>query len=143
MAVESVIKQINAANITKASTSASSLNSPKIRAYKYEKGEKENGEYVVVNHLPFTHGSGKNIEDGIVNINVHVPQLKSGGVPTRRLEDLCKQIIGLFQQDLYINGAYYDFYSDSRPTFDNDETYYVNLQIRVIYNNIITEEINQ
>lgn len=139
-AVTEVLKRINAAKIKK-TKAASDTEVQFIRAYKYEKGEKETGEYIVVNHLPFTHGQGRNVENGTVNVNVHVPVLKSGIVPTKRLEELCAQVIELFPEDTYINGAYYSYYCDSRPMLDNDETYFVNLQIEVIYNNLQGEEL--
>lgn len=137
-AVIEVLKRINSACIVK--TAEDSVVTQYIRAYKYEKGKNESGEYIVVNHLPFTHGRG-NVMTGIVNVNVHVPVLRSGEVPTKRLECLCEEVISLFQTDTYLNGAYYSFYADSRPTLDNDETYYVNLQIEVTYNNIRIEEL--
>lgn len=137
-AVTEVLKRINAARIVKYTADTTSGVTQHIRAYKYEKGTNENGEYVAVNHLPFTHGRN-NVVDGIVNVNVHVPVLRSGEVPTKRLEELCCRIICLFPKNTYIDGAYYNFYADSRPTLDNDETYYVNLQIQVTYNNINTE----
>lgn len=135
-AVSFVVKRINTANIK---CVAEVGGEAYIRAYKYEKGDKTRGEYITVNHLPFTHGQGSNIGTGIVNINVHVPQLKSGGVPTKRLQEVVSVVVDLFPQDLYGEGAYYGFYCDSRPTLDNDETYFVNLQIRVTYNNLQTE----
>lgn len=134
-AVEAVLKRINDAKIAKATaTNATQY----IRAYKYEKGTKENGEYIAVNSLPFIHGS-HNIETGIVNVNVHVPQLASGGIPTLRLDAICDKVIALFPKDTIINGAYFNYFCDSRPISDNDETYYVNLQIKVTYNDTQTE----
>lgn len=136
-AVETVLRQINAAKIKKTTTSETTQY---IRAYKYEKGTKETGEYIAVNHLPFTHGWGKNVGEGTVNVNVHVPILKSGEVPTARLSEICNKVVELFAIEVYIDGAYYSFFADSRPVLDNDETYYVNLQIKVIYNNLQSEE---
>lgn len=138
MAVEQVVMRINNAKLQKKASENAF-----IRAYKYEKGEKENDEYIAVNHLPFTHGQGRNIEEGTVNVNVHVPKLKSGEVPTKRLDELCRKVIALFPDDLYIEGAYFNFYCDSRPMLDNDDTYFVNLQIQVTYNNLHTEEVAQ
>lgn len=128
MAVTAVANRINAAKLVKTGAA-----NQYIRAYKYEKGEKETGEYIAVNHLPFTHA--KDIEDGVVNVNVHVPKLKSGEVPTLRLETLCNEVIALFPRDTYINGSYYSFSTDSRPMLDNDDTYYTNLQIKVVFGN--------
>lgn len=138
-AVEAVLKRINAAKIEKSTTDTKTTQY--IRAYKYEKGTKETGEYIAVNHLPFTHGRANTVAQGVVNVNVHVPILKSGELPTKRLSEICTEVINLFPDDTFIDGAYYDFYADSRPTLDNDETYYVNLQIQVTYNNLHTEEL--
>ena len=74
-----------------------------------------------------------------MNVNVHVPQLASGGIPTQRLDAICDKVIALFPKDTIINGAYFNYFCDSRPILDNDETYYVNLQIKVTYNDIQTE----
>lgn len=138
-AVEAVLKRINAAKIEKSTADATTTQY--IRVYKYEKGTKETGEYIAVNHLPFTHGRNNNVAQGTVNVNVHVPVLKSGELPTKRLAEICTKVIGLFPDDTFIDGAYYEFYADSRPTADNDETYYVNLQIQVTYNNLHGEEL--
>lgn len=134
-AVEAVLKRINDAKIVK--TTKDNV-TQYIRAYKYEKGAEETGEYIAVNSLPFTHGS-RNIETGVVNINVHVPQLASGGIPTQRLDEICDEVIALFPKDTFIGGAYFNYFCDSRPMADNDETYFVNLQIKVTYNDIKTE----
>lgn len=134
-AVEAVLKRINDAKIAKTTATNATRY---IRAYKYKKGAKEYGEYIAVNSLPFIHGS-HNIETGIVNVNVHVTQLASGGIPTSRLEAICGKVISLFPKDTNINGAYFNYFCDSRPTLDNDETYYVNLQIKVTYKDIQTE----
>ena len=126
-AVTNVIKRINGAQIT------DKTGNNYIRAYKYEKSENEKGEYIAVNHLPFVNTS--NVEEGIVNVNIHVPKTVSNLPDTKRLEELCDIIIELFPNDLYIDGGYFTIYSDSRPTPDNDGTYYVNIKIKVRYIN--------
>lgn len=103
-------------------------------AYKYEKPEKFSGEYIAVNHLPFVHRN--EVEDGTVNINIHVPKLKNNAVPSKRLAELALIVAGLFPIGTYLDKAYYEFMTDSRPTLDNDDTYYVNIQLNVIFNNL-------
>lgn len=112
------------------------------RVFKYERKEKTKGEYIAVNHLPFVYGSA--IGEGIVNVNVHVPKLPSNEIDTKRLYELWNPIKTHFlaSEELghdygqYLKGAYFSFYSQSRPTLDDDDTYYVNLQLKVNYNNL-------
>lgn len=120
-AVTSVVQHING-----------ELGSP--TAYKYERPQGTTGEYIAVNHLPFVHRG--EVEDGIVNINIHVPTLKQGLPDVARLQQLAISVVNLFPKDTYLDGAYYEFYSDSRPTKDDDNTYYINLQMQVIFNDL-------
>ena len=106
-----------------------------IPVYKYERPQKQTGEYIAVNHLPFVHR--RVVEEGIVNVNVHVPVLKSNLPDIKRLGVLTAAILDLFPEGTYLGDmAYYEFLSDSRPTPDEDKTYYVNLQISVTFNNL-------
>lgn len=107
-------------------------------AYKYEKPEKIKGEYIAVNHLPFIHRNV--VGEGVVNINIHVPKLKSGLPNTKRLAKLVQTIVNLFPEDKTMGNAYYEFLSDSRPTPDNDDTYFVNIQINVTFINLLNNE---
>lgn len=126
-AVTNVVKRLNGAAIEK-------KNGGFIRAYKYEKGKDEDSEYITVNHLPFINSY--EVTDGIVNVNVHIPKTITNEPDTKRLSQVCKSVINLFPNDTNINGADYSFYSDSRPTLDNDGTYYVNIKIKGRYTNI-------
>lgn len=126
-AVTAVVMRINGAKIERRDGST-------IRAYKYEKGKNEDSEYIAVNHLPFINFY--EVTDGIVNVNVHIPKTTTNEPDTKRLSQVCKSVINLFPNDTNINGSDYSFYSDSRPTLDNDGTYYVNLKIKVRYTNI-------
>ena len=106
-----------------------------IPAYKYERPQKQTGEYIAVNHLPFVHR--RVVEEGIVNVNVHVPVLKSNLPDIKRLATIAEAIVELFPEGTYLGDkAYYEFLSDSRPTLDEDKTYYVNLQLQVTFNNL-------
>lgn len=107
----------------------------KIPVYFYEKEVGQKNEYIVVNHLPFVHRG--EVEEGIVNINVHSKKIKGDMPPAKRLASICSSIVALFKpRGIYLDKAYFEFYADSRPTPDSDGTYYVNLQVRVIYNDL-------
>ena len=106
------------------------------QVFYYEKKENYSGEYIVVNHLPFLRRDA--VEVGIVNVNVHVPRLITNEPPSKRLSQLVKQIILMFPPEgLYLGRAYFEFYGDSRPIEENDGTYFVNVQFKVTYNNLI------
>lgn len=103
--------------------------------FKYEIPKKSSlTEYVVINHLPFVQQY--TINEGIVNVNIHVKRTASDEPNTRRLKTIAKNILVFFEEDTYLDGAYFEFYSDSRPTSDNDNTYYINLKFNVTYNNL-------
>uniref|UniRef100_UPI0040297990 hypothetical protein n=1 Tax=Prevotella sp. TaxID=59823 RepID=UPI0040297990 len=103
--------------------------------FKYEIPKKSSlTEYVVINHLPFVQQY--TINEGIVNVNIHVRRTASDEPNTRRLKTIAKNILVFFKDNTYLDGAYFEFYSDSRPTPDNDNTYYINLKFNVTYNNL-------
>lgn len=127
-AVVAVYRRINGVAIPSKDSETS------IAVFKYDKAERYRGEYIAINHLPFV--AEKVIDNAIVNVNVHVPKLPTNEADTERLGELCDIVRELFPRDTNINGAYYSYYCDSRPTLDNDGTYYVNLKIRVEYSNL-------
>lgn len=103
--------------------------------FKYEIPKKSSlSEYVVINHLPFVQQD--TINEGVVNVNIHVKRTASDEPNTRRLKTIAKNLLSFFEDNTYLEGAYFEFYSDSRPTPDNDNTYYINLKFNVIYNNL-------
>lgn len=103
--------------------------------FKYEIPKKSSlNEYVVINHLPFVQRD--TINEGVINVNIHVKRTASDEPNTRRLKTIVKNILTFFVSDYYLEGAYFEFYSDSRPTPDNDNTYYINLKFNVTYNNL-------
>ncbi len=104
------------------------------RAYKYEKPEQVTGEYIAVNHLPFVHRG--DVGEGTVNINVHVPETKTHEPDTKRLDKYTARIASMFPDGTYIAPAYYEFMTDSRPTPDSDKTFYVNIQLNIMFNNL-------
>lgn len=105
------------------------------RAYFYQRPPGEKGEYIAVNHLPFVRR--KEVEEGVVNINIHVPALTTNEPDSKRLAEIASEIIELFTPNgIYLDKVYYHFYADSRPVEDEDNTYFVNLQLKVTYNNL-------
>lgn len=110
-------------------------NGYKDKVFKYEKPETfKEGMYVVVNHLPFVHRG--EVEEGVVNINVHVKKTRTNEPDTKKLTDNVKAIAALIPSNTYLGGAYFNFYADSRPTPDKDGTYYINMQVTVTYNDL-------
>ena len=103
--------------------------------FKYEIPKKSSlNEYVVINHLPFVQQD--TINEGVVNVNIHVKRTANDEPNTRRLITIAKNLLAFFEDNTYLEGAYFEFYSDSRPTPDNDNTYYINLKFHVIINNL-------
>lgn len=126
-AVSAVVERIN--------TNRQTLKDFCGRAYKYERPEQLDGEYIVVNHLDFVRRDV--VEEGVVNVNIHIPKTASNEPNAKRLSALAKGIIELFSPSpKYLEGVFFEFYSDSRPVYDNDNTYYVNLKFNVTYNNL-------
>ena len=103
--------------------------------FKYEIPKKSSlNEYVVINHLPFVQQD--TINEGVVNVNIHVKRTANDEPNTRRLITIAKNLLAFFEDNTYLEGAYFEFYSDSRPTPDNDNTYYINLKFNVTFNNL-------
>jgi hypothetical protein len=103
--------------------------------FKYERPQKlDTGIYIVVNHLPFVQQD--EINEGVVNVNIHVPKTASNEPNTSKLVAIAKNLVDALDNASYMGGAYFEFYSDSRPTADNDDTYYINLKFNVTYNNL-------
>lgn len=107
----------------------------KVPIYKYERPKKlASKEYVVVNHLPFVNNGS--VGEGIVNVNIHTTQTTSGEPNVKRLIVLASAILSQMNDDTYLDGAYFEYYCDSRPTHDNDDTYYMNIKFNVTFNNL-------
>lgn len=103
--------------------------------FKYEIPKKSSlNEYVVINHLPFVQQD--TINEGVVNVNIHVKRTANDEPNTRKLITIAKNLLAFFEDNTYLEGAYFEFYSDSRPTPDNDNTYYINLKFNVTFNNL-------
>lgn len=114
-----------------------------IKVFKHEKKTGFTGEYLVVNCLPFAFGKMVN-DVNVLNLNIHVPDSKSGEVASKRLGEIYEDIAELIptQNDnedidgLYLNGSYYSIYSDSNPIKDTDGTHFINLKINVTFNDL-------
>lgn len=107
----------------------------KKRIFKYEIPEKLSvGDYIAINHLPFVYSDVVN--EGIVNVNVHCPKTATNLPNSKKLYNYAQKIIDLCKKEDYLGGCYFNLYSISRPTKDNDDTYYVNIKFKVMYNNL-------
>lgn len=109
------------------------------KVFKYEKALNYIGEYIVVNNLPFSFGSSL---VGSLNVNIHVPNLGNGQADTKRMSEILNEINLIIPHEaltedfepLEINGAYFSIESDSNLMSDNDNTHFINLRVKVLYN---------
>ena len=109
-----------------------------VKVYKFEKTLSNKGAYIVVNHLPFTFG--RQVHEDVLNVNLHSPKLKTGGADVKSLARMLDDIDGLIPYEideeddemLEIDGAYYAITSVSQPMEDNDNTYFINIKVKVI-----------
>lgn len=104
--------------------------------FKYERPETFSGDkYIAINHLPFVT-SGV-VQEGVINVNIHVKKTASNEPNIKQLNTILGNMVEqLFADETYLGGGYFEFYSDSRPTKDNDDTYYINAKFNVTYNNL-------
>jgi hypothetical protein len=114
-----------------------------IKVFKFEKTVGFSGEYIVVNHLPFIYNKGVN-DSNVLNVNLHVPALTSGNANVIRLTEIYSKLCELIPFDYseeeemgkLINGSYYSIISTSQPMEDVDSTYFLNVKIKLITNQI-------
>lgn len=105
------------------------------RIFKYEiPDDLPTGDYIAINHLPFVNSEV--INEGVVNMNIHCPKTSKNLPDTKRLVDIEKKVLALVMDGIYLDGCYFALFCDSRPTRDNDGTYYINLKFTVTYNNL-------
>lgn len=110
--------------------------------YKYRKPTNYKGEYICVNHLPLSFGKSLN-DLNYLNVNIHVPETKSGAIPTPRLEALLERILEFLplacgdeiDESLLLNGHLYSVESVSQPMDEDDSTWFYNLRVKVIFTN--------
>lgn len=112
-----------------------------VKVFKYRKAEKYEGEYIAINSLPFVFDSS--YEDAnLLNVNIHVPDLSLNTPNTSRISELCSIVENLIPhasddedaEELNLNGAYYSIKCDSNIMQDTDKTSFINLKIRVRFN---------
>lgn len=114
-----------------------------VKVFKHEKKTGFTGEYIVVNSLPFAFGKVVN-DVNVLNVNIHVPDLSSGEVASKRLGEIYNTITTLIptQNDnedsgfLLLNGVYYAISSDSNPIRDTDGTHFINLIVDINFNDL-------
>lgn len=108
----------------------------KERLFKYEVPEDfPTGDYIAINHLPFVYDEAVN--EGVINVNIHCPKTAQNLPDTAKLRSYTHNIINLLDKGgIYLGGCYFELYAVSRPTKDNDDTYYVNMKFNVTYNNL-------
>ena len=129
-AVTAVAKYINTATPSVFGSKAGNV-------FKYEKEKGYSGEYIAVNNLPFIHRDA--VQVCTVNVNVHVPkQPKTEQPDTRRLQDIVQAVVALFDSEYgtLLDGAYFKYFSDSRPVLDNDDTYYCNIELDCTFSTV-------
>lgn len=114
-----------------------------ITVFKNEKETGFSGEYVVVNCLPFSYGKAVN-DYNALNVNIHIPNQKSGLKDLKRLNEVVKEIEALIpaqsseeEEDmLNLNGNYYCRESESAPMNDDDDTSFINMVVSIIFNEL-------
>lgn len=107
------------------------------RIFKYERPVKmPHVSYIAINHLPFVRSDV--VEEGTVNVNVHVPKTSTDMPDVAKLQSITEAIVTPFDKEegLNLGKCIFEFYADSRPTLDNDDTYYINLKFNVIFCNL-------
>lgn len=98
------------------------------------------GKYIAINCLPFSYGDNK-VDGGVMNINLHCPRLISGGADREALNKLFSFISELIPFDdatedsdtLFLGGVHYVIKTQSRPMEDKDDTYFVNLRLKLTF----------
>ena len=115
----------------------------KVKVFKFKKTTDYSQEYIVVNHMPFIYGKTMN-DSNILNVNIHVPKQSSGNANIPRLTEIYSDISSIIpyetEQDddagILINGSYYSILSVSQPMEDVDNTYFLNIKIKLVINQI-------
>lgn len=114
-----------------------------VQVFKYEKTMGFQGEYIVVNHLPFTFGQLVN-SSNVLNVNIHVPALSTGRANTTRIAEIYEVVSELIPNDvnvdgelgLNLEGSYFSISSVSQPMQDKDNTYFLNVRIKLTTNQL-------
>lgn len=98
--------------------------------------------YICLNYLSINYGQWVNAT-GIVNVNVHVPDLDDGSPDTEPLQELAERVMELIpkrnstteddEAELIINHHWYYLETDSNCIGDKDKTHFINLRVQVIF----------
>lgn len=115
----------------------------KVKVFKFEKMVNFSNEYIVVNHLPFVYNRAVN-DSNVLNVNIHVPALSSGNADVIRLTEIFNDISEIIpfeseQEDsvgVRIKGSYYSITSVSQPMEDIDKTYFLNIKVKIVINDL-------
>lgn len=103
-----------------------------IKVFKYEKKSGFSGEYIIVNHIP--SAGSEAVNNMILNVNVHVPDIETGEPDTSRFDDVCSKIEKALPPDTFIDGEYFSINGVPALLKDEDDTHFVNIKVNVIYN---------
>lgn len=115
----------------------------KVKVFKFEKIVNFSDEYIVVNHLPFVYNRAVN-DSNVLNVNIHVPALSSGNADVIRLTEIFNNISEIIpfeseQEDsvgVRIKDSYYSITSVSQPMEDIDKTYFLNIKVKIVINDL-------
>lgn len=115
----------------------------KVKVFKFEKIVNFSDEYIVVNHLPFVYNRAVN-DSNVLNVNIHVPALSSGNADVIRLTEIFNDISEIIpfeseQEDsvgVRIKDSYYSITSVSQPMEDIDKTYFLNIKVKIVINDL-------
>ena len=105
-----------------------------------DKNADYSGIYIAVNALPFTYGPAVN-SDNVMNLNIHVPNLTSGKADRALLTEFVDYLLTIFPLEsfdedstqLMIDGVYYTIRAISKPMKDDDDTYFVNVKLKLLF----------
>lgn len=119
-----------------------SKNISDIEIFKFKKPTNYALPYICLNYLPINYGQWVN-STGVVNVNIHVPDLESELPDTKKLQEIAERVMGLIpkrnstteddEAELIINHHWYYLEADSNCIGDNDKTHFINLRIQVTF----------
>lgn len=105
-----------------------------VGVFAYEKDKDFDGDYIVVNHLPFSTDH-YDVQTATFNVNIHAKDRLKGGINVARLNDLTDKVKILFDEDIFLEGYWFSITYVSMPYVDDDKTHFVNIKFNVNYSN--------
>lgn len=111
--------------------------------YKDDDRRNVDGEYIALNHLAWVFGKPLN-DVNTINLNIHVPELNSGGANRIRMNEILDDIMSLIPTEsddeedsgLVCNGFEFTISSISNPMEDmSDKSYFYNIRIKTRFIN--------